>query len=86
MSIKRGDVVTHAAAAQWGVGKVVEVSPDRVSILFNDGTTRKIACSHFESLLPAAQSSYLPVPEVAPKVATRKAVQAAAGVKKKGKP
>ncbi|MCM0082613.1 DUF3553 domain-containing protein [Geomonas sp. Red32] len=77
MSVKQGDVVTHAIATEWGVGKVVEATIDRVSILFNDGTTRKIACSHFDDLVPAAHSSYHPVvPEVAPLVAAKKGVKA----------
>lgn len=60
MSIRKGDVVRHSTAVEWGVGKVVEVSAYRVSIQFNDGTTRKIACSHFTSLLPAAPGSFIP--------------------------
>lgn len=86
MSIKRGDVVSHVTAAEWGVGKVVEASRDRVSILFNDGITRKIACSHFEHLLPAPHSSFLPVPADEPKVVPLKTVKAASGGKKKVKP
>ncbi|GFO55766.1 hypothetical protein GMSM_27730 [Geomonas sp. Red276] len=78
MSVKQGDVVTHAIATAWGAGKVVEASTDRVSILFNDGITRKIVCSHFDNLLPAAHSSFHPVIlEEAPKVAPKKAVKAA---------
>lgn len=75
MSIRRGDVVSHSIAIEWGVGKVVEVSPYRVSIEFNDGTIRKIACSHFKSLLPADSASFIPlvpVAKVAAKAAPRK--------------
>lgn len=86
MAIKRGDVVSHSLAAEWGVGKVVEVSPTKAAILFCDGVTRKIACSHFNKLLPAAQSSFLPLPEDAPKVVVQKAAKTTPGEKKKGKP
>lgn len=67
MSIRKGDVVSHSTAVEWGVGKVVEVSDCRVSIHFNDGTTRKIASSHFASLLPAEPGSYLPANPVVEK-------------------
>jgi len=79
MSIRRGDVVSHSTAIEWGVGKVVEVSPYRVSIEFNDGTTRKIACSHFTSLLPADRASFIPfapAPKVAVKTPRKKKVVA----------
>ncbi|TGU71569.1 DUF3553 domain-containing protein [Geomonas terrae] len=79
MSIKRGDVVGHCAAVEWGSGKVVEVTAKWVSIHFNDGVVRKIACSHFEKLTPAESSSFKPVPSVAPKVA----VEAVGKVKKR---
>jgi len=85
MSIKRGDVVSHSTAADWGVGKVVETGPDRVSILFNDGITRKIACSHLGLLLPAAHDSFLPASADLPKIVPRKAVKAAPVGKKKAK-
>lgn len=71
MSIRRGDVVSHSTAVEWGVGKVVEVSDYRVSIHFNDGTTRKIASSHFASLVPAAPGSYIPTDPVVEKAATK---------------
>lgn len=60
MAIRRGDVVSHSKAVEWGVGKVVEVTLERISIEFNDGTTRKIAGSHVASLLPAAAALYIP--------------------------
>lgn len=89
MSIRRGDVVTHSTAVEWGVGKVVEVSEYRVSIHFNDGTTRKIASTHFASLVRAEPGSYIeanPVVEKATltaKAPRKKAVTAkqAAGAK-----
>lgn len=61
MSIKRGDVVSHSEAGAWGVGKVVEINPIRVTVHFNDGITRKIANSHWSYLLPALPTLYLPV-------------------------
>lgn len=64
MTIKRGDVISHSKASEWGVGKVVEVTPSNVSVHFNDGITRKIVSSHFDCLLPARPALYLPVPEV----------------------
>ncbi|ACH38411.1 MULTISPECIES: DUF3553 domain-containing protein [Citrifermentans] len=89
MSIRRGDVVSHCSAVEWGVGKVVEVSDYRVSIHFNDGTTRKIASTHFASLVPAEPGSYIaanPVVEkdgIKAKAPRKKAVTAkqAAGAK-----
>lgn len=75
MSIRRGDVVSHSTAVQWGVGKVVEVLGHCVSIEFNDGITRKIASSHFTNLLPADPASFVPiaplVEKLAPKAAPR---------------
>lgn len=73
MSIKRGDVVSHSAAIGWGVGKVVEVTSIRMTIQFNDGITRKIACSHYASLLPAEANLFVPVPQADLKVATKPA-------------
>lgn len=71
MSIRKGDVVSHSTAVEWGVGKVVEVTAQRVSVQFHDGTTRKIASSHFTSLLPADPGSYLPVAPLVPKAAPK---------------
>jgi len=53
MNIKRGIVVTHSAAKEWGAGKVVEVNEERAVIDFNDGVVRKIVSSHFFRLEPA---------------------------------
>lgn len=75
MSIRRGDVVSHSQAIEWGVGKVVEVTPFRISIEFCDGTTRKIACSHFTSLLPAEPALFVqnsPAPQKVPAKAAPK--------------
>lgn len=60
MIVKRGSVVTHAVAQQWGIGKVVEVNDVRATIRFNDGSVRKIISSHFNDLQPADPASYLP--------------------------
>ncbi|GFO60506.1 hypothetical protein GMST_28310 [Geomonas silvestris] len=60
MSIKRGDVVSHSEANAWGIGKVVEVTPLKATVHFNDGMIRKIVNSHWECLLPALSSLYLP--------------------------
>lgn len=73
MAIRRGDVVSHSIAVEWGVGKVLEVTGGRISIEFNDGTTRKIASSHSGSLLPAAAALFIPtaVASVATKAAPK---------------
>ncbi|MBU5613146.1 DUF3553 domain-containing protein [Geomonas azotofigens] len=66
MIVKRGSVVSHAMAQQWGTGKVVEVDDIRATIRFSDGTVRKIISSHFNDLHPADPASYHP-PVKAPK-------------------
>ncbi|MBJ6802550.1 DUF3553 domain-containing protein [Geomonas propionica] len=60
MSIKRGDVISHCGASQWGVGKVTEVCATWVAIHFNDGIVRKIVSSHLEDLHPADPKSFVP--------------------------
>ncbi|MBC8017839.1 MAG: DUF3553 domain-containing protein [Verrucomicrobia bacterium] len=60
MIIKRGNVVSHTGALQWGVGKVVEVTDLKATIQFSDGIIRKIASSHFTILQPADSASFLP--------------------------
>lgn len=60
MIVKRGSVVSHSVASEWGVGKVVEVDDIRATIRFNDGMVRKITSSHFTDLKPANPSSYTP--------------------------
>lgn len=71
MSIKRGDVVSHSEANAWGVGKVVEVAPLKVTVHFSDGMTRKIANSHWECLLPALSSLYHPDSDAGQEVAAK---------------
>lgn len=60
MIVKRGSVVSHMVAQEWGIGKVVEINDIRATIQFNDGMVRKITSSHFTSLQPADPASYLP--------------------------
>jgi transcription elongation factor GreA-like protein len=82
MIVKRGSVVSHTVALEWGIGKVTEVNDVRATIQFNDGMIRKITSSHFMSLQPADPASYLPPSEKTP-VAKVKAVRAAAPKKPK---
>lgn len=60
MIVKRGSVVSHSMAQQWGTGKVVEVDDLRATIRFSDGMVRKIISSHFADLHPADPASYHP--------------------------
>jgi hypothetical protein len=71
MIIKRGNVVSHSGAIQWGVGKVVEVSALRATIQFSDGIVRKIASSHYTILQPGDPASFVPIPENIPVVKVR---------------
>ena len=78
MNIKRGIVVSHSGALEWGVGKVVEVTDLRATIQFSDGIIRKISSSHYMVLHPADASLFLPIAgsETVPKVrATAKRVK-----------
>lgn len=59
MNIKRGAVVSHTGANEWGTGKVLEVTDLKATIQFSDGIIRKIASSHYEILQPAARSSFV---------------------------
>lgn len=68
MTIKVGNIVSHADVLEWGVGKVLEVTPTMATIHFSDGKNRKIASSHFSSLRPAAADSYIPPSEAPPAV------------------
>jgi hypothetical protein len=68
MTIKVGSIVSHALVLEWGVGKVLEVTPSMATIRFSDGKDRKIATSHFSSLQPASADSYSPVTEAAAEV------------------
>jgi hypothetical protein len=68
MTIKTGNIVSHACAMEWGAGKVLEVTAKMATIQFSDGISRKIAASHFTTLHPAATASYIPPAEAAPVV------------------
>lgn len=68
MTIKAGNIVSHAGALEWGAGKVLEVTAAMATIQFSDGKNRKIAASHFTTLQPAAAASFLPPPETVPAV------------------
>lgn len=83
MTIKPGSIVSHAGALEWGVGKVLEVSASKATILFSDGKNRKIAASHFTTLHPAAASLYVPPPEAAPVTKALKAARTSGTAKKK---
>jgi hypothetical protein len=61
MVIKRGIVVNHAGALEWGAGKILEVTALKATIQFSDGVIRKIASSHFTTLQAADVSSYVPL-------------------------
>ena len=71
MIVKRGSVVSHTVAREWGVGKVVEVTPLRATIQFSDGIIRKIASSHYMILQPAEPASFVPIPAGVPVVKAR---------------
>ncbi len=71
MIIKRGVVVSHPGAMEWGVGKVVEVEAMRASIQFSDGIIRKIAASHYSQLLQADVAAFVELPENVPLVKVR---------------
>ena len=60
MIVKRGCVVSHSVAQEWGVGKVIELDDIKATIQFNDGLIRKIISSHFTDLKPADPASYVP--------------------------
>jgi hypothetical protein len=68
MTIKRGTVVSHGGAIEWGVGKVVEVSSLKATIQFSDGIIRKIASSHYTILQPADPASFVQIPDNVPAV------------------
>jgi len=63
MIIKRGNVVSHSGAIEWGAGKVVEVTALKATIQFSDGIIRKIASSHYTILQPADPASFVPIPD-----------------------
>ncbi len=66
MTIKAGNIVSHTGALKWGAGKVLEVTAAMATIQFSDGKSRKIAASHFITLVPAAASSFVPPLEPPP--------------------
>jgi len=59
MIVKKGIVVSHSGAMEWGVGKIVELTDLRATIQFNDGIVRKISCSHYTVLQPADSALYI---------------------------
>lgn len=71
MIIKRGRVVSHAGAIEWGAGKVIEVAPLKATIQFSDGIIRKIASSHYAILQPADAAAFVPIPDSVPNVKAR---------------
>lgn len=66
MIIKRGNVVSHSGAVEWGAGKVMEVSAFKATIQFSDGIIRKIASSHYTILQPADPVSFVQTPDKIP--------------------
>jgi len=80
MTIKAGNIVSHACALEWGAGKVLEVTDAMATIQFSDGKNRKIAASHFTTLQPAAASAFTPPLDPSP---AAKAIRSPRTVKKK---
>lgn len=67
MKLQPGTIISHSSAPQWGSGKVLDVSSDKVTIIFTDGETRKIKGSHLEALVPADPDSFVePIKKAAP--------------------
>ncbi len=64
MNIKRGTIVSNSGAIEWGVGKVMEVSPSKATIQFSDGIIRKIAATHYVILQPGDPAFFVPLPEI----------------------
>ena len=81
MNIRRGNVVSHTVQLGWGVGKVVEVTPLKATIQFNDGIIRKIASSHYMILQPADPAAFVPIPDSIPAVKVRATVKRVKKVK-----
>lgn len=81
MIIKRGNVVNHTGAVEWGVGKVVEVSALKATIQFSDGITRKIASSHYTILQPADPTAFVDIPDSVPTAKVRVAAKRTKKVK-----
>lgn len=81
MTIKRGNVVSHAGAIEWGVGKVVEVNGLKATIQFSDGIIRKIASSHYTILQPADPASFVSSVEIVPTPKVRAVIKRVKKVK-----
>lgn len=75
MIIKRGNLVSHSGAVEWGTGKVVEVSACKATIQFSDGVVRKIASSHYTILQPADPDTFVQIPDNVPVAKTRVAAK-----------
>lgn len=81
MIIKRGNVVNHTGAVEWGVGKVVEVNALKATIQFSDGITRKIASSHYTVLQPGDPAAFVDTPDSVPAAKVRVAAKRTKKVK-----
>jgi len=81
MIIKRGNVVNHTGAVEWGVGKVVEVNALKATIQFSDGITRKIASSHYTILQPGDPAAFIDIPDSVPAAKVRVAAKRTKKVK-----
>ena len=81
MTIKRGNVVSHTGAVEWGVGKVVEVTAMKATIQFSDGIIRKIASSHYTILQPADPAFFVQIPDNVPVAKVRAAPKRAKKIK-----
>lgn len=71
MMIKRGNVVSHTGAHEWGAGKVLEVTDVKATIQFSDGIIRKIASTHYTILQPAARAAFVAQTGGVPAVTSR---------------
>ena len=58
MKLLPGTIVSHSSAPQWGSGKVLDIAPDKVTIIFSDGEIRKIKESFLGALVPADPDSF----------------------------
>jgi len=81
MIIKRGTVVNHSGAVEWGVGKVMEVNALKATIQFSDGITRKIASSHYTILQPGDPAAFIDIPDSVPAAKVRVAAKRTKKVK-----
>ncbi|HBA71874.1 MAG: DUF3553 domain-containing protein [Geobacteraceae bacterium GWC2_55_20] len=81
MIIKRGTVVNHSGAVEWGVGKVMEVNALKATIQFSDGITRKIASSHYTILQPGDPAAFVDIPDSVPAAKVRVAAKRTKKVK-----